>query len=31
VDRKGAPLFYGEDYFRPDSFVFTIKRRRNEA
>jgi GntR family transcriptional regulator len=30
VDRKGAPLFYGEDYFRPDCFVFSINRRRIE-
>jgi GntR family transcriptional regulator len=29
VDQKGSPLFYGEDYFRPDCFVFSINRRRN--
>jgi GntR family transcriptional regulator len=29
VDEKGSPLFYGEDYFRPDCFVFSINRRRN--
>jgi GntR family transcriptional regulator len=29
VDRKGNPLFYGEDYFRPDCFVFTINRKRH--
>jgi GntR family transcriptional regulator len=29
VDQKGTPLFYGEDYFRPDCFVFSINRRRN--
>jgi GntR family transcriptional regulator len=28
VDQKGSPLFYGEDYFRPDYFVFSINRRR---
>jgi GntR family transcriptional regulator len=31
VDQKGSPLFYGEDYFRPDCFVFSINRKRNEA
>jgi GntR family transcriptional regulator len=31
VDQKGSPLFYGEDYFRPDCFVFSINRRRTEA
>jgi GntR family transcriptional regulator len=30
VDRKGSPLFYGEDYFRPDRFVFSINRKRDE-
>jgi GntR family transcriptional regulator len=30
VDQKGAPLFYGEDYFRPDRFVFSINRKRLE-
>ena len=30
VDRKGSVLFYGEDYFRPDRFVFSINRRRTE-
>jgi GntR family transcriptional regulator len=30
VDQKGSPLFYGEDYFRPDCFVFSINRKRNE-
>ena len=30
VDRKGAILFYGEDYFRPDRFVFSINRKRDE-
>jgi len=30
VDHKGAVLFYGEDYFRPDRFVFSINRRRNK-
>ncbi len=29
VDQKGFPLFYGEDYFRPDCFIFSINRRRN--
>jgi GntR family transcriptional regulator len=29
VDQKGSPLFYGEDYFKPDCFVFSINRRRN--
>jgi GntR family transcriptional regulator len=29
VDQKGSPLFYGEDYFRPDWFVFSINRKRN--
>ena len=29
VDQKGSPLFYGEDYFRPDCFVFSINRKRN--
>jgi GntR family transcriptional regulator len=28
VDRKGSPLFYGEDNFRPDRFVFSINRKR---
>jgi GntR family transcriptional regulator len=31
VDQKGSPLFYGEDYFRPDCFVFSINRKRSEA
>ncbi len=31
LDTKGSPLFYGEDYFRPDCFVFSINRRRPEA
>jgi GntR family transcriptional regulator len=31
VDQKGSPLFYGEDYFRPDCFVFSINRKRNET
>jgi GntR family transcriptional regulator len=31
VDQKGSPLFYGEDYFRPDCFVFSINRKRREA
>jgi GntR family transcriptional regulator len=31
VDQKGAPLFYGEDYFRPDCFVFSINRKRSET
>jgi GntR family transcriptional regulator len=31
VDHKGSPLFYGEDYFRPDCFVFSINRKRNES
>jgi GntR family transcriptional regulator len=31
VDQKGSPLFYGEDYFRPDCFVFSINRKRNPA
>jgi GntR family transcriptional regulator len=31
VDEKGSPLFYGEDYFRPDCFVFSINRKRSEA
>jgi GntR family transcriptional regulator len=30
VDQKGSPLFYGEDYFRPDCFVFSINRKRIE-
>ena len=30
VDRKGVPLFYGEDYFRPDRFSFSINRKRIE-
>jgi GntR family transcriptional regulator len=29
VDQKGSPLFYGEDYFRPDCFVFSINRKRS--
>ncbi|HEB30911.1 MAG TPA: GntR family transcriptional regulator [Spirochaetes bacterium] len=29
VGQKGSPLFYGEDYFRPDCFKFSINRRRN--
>lgn len=29
-DTKGCPLFYGEDYFRPDCFVFSINRKRAE-
>jgi GntR family transcriptional regulator len=29
VDHKGSPLFYGEDYFRPDCFVFSINRKRS--
>jgi GntR family transcriptional regulator len=29
VDEKGFPLFYGEDYFRPDCFTFSINRKRN--
>ena len=31
VDQKGSPLFYGEDYFRPDCFVFSINRKRGET
>jgi len=31
VDQKGSPLFYGEDYFRPDCFVFSINRKRSET
>jgi GntR family transcriptional regulator len=31
VDQKGAPLFYGEDHFRPDCFVFSINRKRSET
>jgi GntR family transcriptional regulator len=31
VDQKGSPLFYGEDYFRPDCFVFSISRKRIET
>lgn len=31
VDQKGSPLFYGEDYFRPDCFVFSINRKRAET
>ncbi len=31
VDQKGAPLFYGEDYFRPDCFVFSINRKRGDS
>jgi GntR family transcriptional regulator len=30
VDHRGSPLFYGEDYFRPDCFVFSINRKRSE-
>ena len=26
-----SPLFYGEDYFRPDCFVFSINRKRSES
>lgn len=29
VDKEGKPLFYGEEYFRPDKFKFTINRRRS--
>jgi DNA-binding GntR family transcriptional regulator len=28
VSQRGSPLFYGEDYFRPDCFIFSINRRR---
>jgi len=31
VDQKGSALFYGEDYFRPDCFVFSINRKRSET
>jgi GntR family transcriptional regulator len=31
VDQKGSPLFYGEDYLRPDCFVFSINRKRSET
>jgi GntR family transcriptional regulator len=31
VDQKGSALFYGEDYFRPDCFVFSINRKRSES
>ena len=31
VDQQGSPLFYGEDYFRPDCFVFSISRKRKET
>jgi GntR family transcriptional regulator len=30
VGQTGLPLFYGEDYFRPDCFIFSINRRRND-
>jgi len=29
MDNKGTPLFYGEEYFRPDCFKFSINRKRN--
>ena len=29
ADQTGVPLFYGEDYFRPDYIKFSINRRRN--
>ena len=28
MDRRGSALFYGEDYFGPDYFVFSINRER---
>ena len=28
VDTKGSPLFFAEDYFRPDCFTFSINRKR---
>jgi len=31
VGQKGDTLFYGEDYFRPDCFKFSINRRRNSS